>query len=215
LDVVSLADLVRFASGRSMKGTPRCAAFSSDGEAIVVGKFNGNVAVFRKKEEGRFAQDDLLLTQHRGRVEDIQAFSTYPGVISAGEDGVIRFVNLRDSSIIGEAQAPFGQATSLHISPDGALMAVGFSQAGSTRSEVSLWDLHGLLTYLALVNPFASATSLALRDIRVSMEDTGLSPGTRLALEYAECVLLHRFQYDIEIGAPPTIMAGEFDIEID
>jgi HEAT repeat protein len=214
-DLVTLKNLAPIAHGRSKKGIPRCATFSNDGQAVVVGKFNGNVAVYRQEKEYRFVQERELLTQHRGRVQDVKTLCTHPVVITSGDDGSIRFVNLENRFLVGEVQASFGRATSLHISPDGTFMAVGYSQSGSTKSEVSLWDLRGVLARLALVRPFASATSFVLRDIQASLKNQDLSPHARLALEYAECILQHRFQYDIELGAAPTIMAGEFDIEID
>jgi WD40 repeat protein len=214
LDVVSLYNLERVATGRSEKGIPRCVSFANDGEAIIVGKFNGNVAVFRQQDRGRYKQDERLLTQHRGRVEDLKALTTCPVVVSAGDDRLVRFTDSSDISLIGEVQAPFGRATSLHLSPDGALMAVGFSQTRSSRAQVSLWDLRGLLAYSTLVNPFAAAAPTAMRDIQGLLEDEGTPRGVHPVLEYAQCVLHHHFQYAIELDAAPTIMAGEFDIEI-
>ena len=58
----------------------------------------------------------------------------------------------------------------------------------------------------------APASALPALNLVAGFEDLG--DNVRKALRFAECILQYRFQYDIELDAAPTIMAGEFDIEI-
>ena len=100
--------------------------------------------------------------------------------------------------------------TSLRVSPDESFMAVGNSQA-----SLSLWDLRVLDAQMLLESPFARARPALLATLNVLADNENLDPRARLALKFAGCVLQHRFRFDIELGEAPTIMMGEFDIEIE
>lgn len=98
----------------------------------------------------------------------------------------------------------------MHVSPDESFMAVGSSEA-----QLSLWDLRTLGVQGLLLRPFAEATVSILPILGILSESQELSSRARLALKYTECALRHRFRFDIELGEAPTIMMGEFDIEIE
>ena len=134
----------------------------------------------------------------------------HPIVVTAGSEGVIRFISLKDREVIGEVRDPLGQVTSLHVSPDGSFMAVGNSKA-----SLSLWDLRVLDAQALLERPFARAKPGLLAALNVLMSNENLDERARLALKFTDCVLRHRFRFDIELGEAPTIMMGEFDIEIE
>ncbi|MCP4426529.1 MAG: hypothetical protein GY803_18710, partial [Chloroflexi bacterium] len=111
---------------------------------------------------------------------------------------------------LGELHAPGKNLTSLHISPDGAFMATGDSDA-----SMSLWDLRPLLGRYLVTRPLAALTPADATTINLLAAAEHLPHPTRQALKYVARVLQHRFRYDIEVADAHTILAGEFDIEIE
>jgi hypothetical protein len=211
LSLVTLPQLDRLVGIGSSRSMIRCAAFSQDGGAVIAGKYDGDVIVYgRGPQSNWLAPERNALTRHEGRVEGIEVLRGRAIVVTAGSEGCVRFISLENRKIIGEVQVPLGQVTSLHISPDESFMAVGNSAA-----SLSLWDLRVLNAQMLLERPFARAKSVFLATLNVLMDNENLDPRARLALKFTGCVLRHRFRFDIEIGEAPTIMMGEFDIEID
>ncbi|MCP4538601.1 MAG: hypothetical protein GY832_15820 [Chloroflexi bacterium] len=190
-------------------GMLRSAAFS-DGKTLIVGKFNGDVFVYRHRAHRNWFTGESMLTRHQGRVEGVEMLHDRSIVVTAGSEGVIRFISLDDHEIIGEVQDPLGQVTSLHVSPDASFMAVGNSKA-----SMSLWDLRVLDAQSLLERSFGQTTPDLLSTLDVLMDNENLPLRARLALKFTDCVLRHRFRFDIELGEAPTIMMGEFDIEIE
>jgi hypothetical protein len=88
-------------------------------------------------------------------------------------------------------------------------MAVGDSDA-----SMSLWDLRVLDVPALFTRPFAQAWPAHLPAVVALTDDASLPPRVGEALRFIECVLRHRFRYDIEIDELPEIQMGEFDIEI-
>lgn len=214
--LVSLPELQRIhqAEIEDGDGVSSCAAFTSGGQEIVLGKFNGQVIVHdlaRRKRRGR-----KLLT-HRGRVQGLEvrraptAQGTWSDVIiSAGSEGTLQFMRWPERTPLGSVTASEQRLTSLHMAPDGAFMAVGTSDA-----SLSLWDLRTLEASALFTQPLAQATPAQLAVVRVLAAYGDLPSDVRLSLRYLEQVLLHRFRYEIDIDELPTIKAGEFDIEIE
>ena len=206
-----------FASAESVG---RCAAFLPDGydggggadgdPVLLVGQYNGDVMVFRRRSSYWLAYDRATFSRHAGRAEGVSVLRGRGVAITAGSEGAVRFTDLDDGGVIGEVEAPEGRVTSLHVSPDEAFIAVGNSEA-----SLSLWDIRGLDALDALLNPFGGAAAATVGALAALAADEGLSPRARRTLTFAERVLRHRFRFDIEIGPAPTIMAGEFDIEIE
>jgi WD40 repeat protein len=211
VNLVKLPQLNRDVGVGSSRNMLRCAAFSSDGSTLIAGRFNGDVIVYgRRQHTNWLAREPGTLTHHEGRVEGVEVLRGRSIVVTAGSEGVIRFMSLKGREIIGEVQDPLGQVTSLHVSPDGSFMAVGNSKA-----SLSLWDLRVLDAQALLEHPFARAQPALLATLNVLMDNENLDPRARLALKFTDCVLRHRFRFDIELGEAPTIMMGEFDIEIE
>jgi hypothetical protein len=86
---------------------------------------------------------------------------------------------------------------------------------GNSEAQLSFWDIRGLDVLDLLLNPFGRAPTTALTTLGVLKEDRSLPARARRTLAFAERVLRHRIRFDIELGVAPTIMAGEFDIEIE
>lgn len=205
----------------------RAAAYMPNGQDLVIGTPEGDVVVCNTRWQrvrehwwrpNSPMKDRLVLragtevlVHHEGRLRGVEVLANenHPVVISAGFDGYVHFVLLNERAAIGSVQVPRGQLTSMHISPDGSFMALGSSVA-----ELSLWDLRTLSVQGLFRRPFAQATAslLPVYDALAGSED--LPSSARLALRYAICVLRHRSRFDIEIGRAPSIMVGEFDIEL-
>jgi WD40 repeat protein len=188
----------------------RCAAFLPDGDTLLAGRFNGDLIVYENKQRYWLSKRLGSLTSHEGRVEGVEILPDRSIIVSAGSEGLIKFIRLEDHYPIGEIQVPLGRVTSLHISPDRSFMAVGNSEA-----SLSLWDLRMLDVRRLLVQPFARAAAPALGTLDVLVDNERLSSRARLVLRFASYVLRHRFRFDIELDEAPTIMSGEFDIEIE
>jgi len=211
VSLVMLPQLDRLVGVGSSRSVLRCAAFSSDGGTLITGRFNGDVIVYgHRGQRNWLIREPNTLTRHEGRVEGVEVLHGRSIVVTAGSEGVIRFISLQDREVIGEVPDPLGQVTSLHISPDESFMAVGNSQA-----SLSLWDLRVLDAQSLLEHPFAHAAPKLLPTLGVLMDNENLDSRARLALRFTDRVLRHRFRFDIELGEAPTIMMGEFDIEIE
>ncbi len=209
LELVTLPGLEHLAFGGS-SNVARHAAFSPDSGALIVGKFNGDVVVYKHTRTGRLARERGSLTRHEGRVEGVKVLQGRSIAVTVGSEGRVQFTALEDHAPLGEVQVPLGQVTSLHVSPDESFAAIGNSEAW-----LSLWDLRVMDVQKLLTRPFARALPSVLKTLNVLVENENLHPNARRALEFADCVLRHRSRFDIEIGEAPTIMMGEFDIEID
>jgi HEAT repeat protein len=187
----------------------RSAAFA-DEETVIAGEYGGDVRTFQRQGPHWFQRSTDTLTQHAGRVEGVTFLRRESTVVTAGSEGVIHFIAWPDREVIADVETPVGQITSLHISPDGAFMAIGHAAAA-----LSLWDLRILQIRQLLERPFAQADAQALAVLSLLVDNEGLSPAARRILHFAQHVLRHRARFDIELGDAPSIMLGEFDIEID
>ena len=196
-------------TGWSWHGVARCAAFAPAGEALLVGKFSGEVVVCHRSGQSLHTNKHSLVT-HQGQVQTVAVLPSRVVVITAGSEGWVQFTAWADRSPVGHVEVPGQRLTSLHISPDGAFMAVGDSDA-----SMSLWDLRVLDVPQLLDLPFAHMVPMHLAAISTLLSYGELPLPVRHAVRFIEGVLRHRFRYDIEIDELPTIRAGEFDIEIE
>ncbi len=211
LELVTLPQLDRMVGIGYNRGVIRCAAFSPDGGTLFAGRFNGKVTTYEYKPQRTWLmQEPGFLTRHEGRVEGVEILQSRSIIVTAGSEGCVRFIDLRDRETIGEVQVPLGQVTSLRISPDESFMAVGNSKA-----SLSLWDLRVLDVRALTEHPFGQVRPASLSILNVMVNNENLPTRARLVLRFIDCVLRHRFQFDIEIEDAPTIMMGEFDIEIE
>jgi hypothetical protein len=176
----------------------------------LVGQHSGEVFLYYPKNGYWITYEPEPFTRHAGRVEGVSVLGSRAVAVTAGSEGIVRFIDLEDRSTIGEVEVPLGKVTSLHVSPDEAFMVVGNSKA-----RISFWDIRGLDALDLLLNPFGRAPTTALTTLAALKGDRSLPPRAHRTLAFAEGVLQHRVRFDIELGAVPTIMAGEFDIEIE
>jgi WD40 repeat protein len=203
-------------TGWPWHGVARCAAFAPHGEALLVGKFSGEVVACQRSGHSLHADKDLLhadkdlLITHQGQVQAVAVLSSRAVVITAGSEGRVQFTGWADCSPIGHVEVPGQRLTSLHISPDGAFMALGDSDA-----SMSLWDLRALDIPPLLDLPLAYMVPMHLVAISALANYNALPSHVQHTLQFMECVLRHRFRYDVEIDELLTIRAGEFEIEIE
>jgi hypothetical protein len=122
----------------------------------------------------------------------------------------VRFIDLHDRTLLGEVAAPRPELTSLHVSPDAAFMVVGNSQA-----QISFWDLRTLNALRLLRTRLGEVPAATLTTLRALRQTGGLVLQAYRSLEFAERVLQHRVRFDIELDPVISIMAGEFDIELE
>ncbi len=213
---VKMMTLPQLQSPSSWWGASRAryVAFPPDYETLIVGRSDGDVTTYKPVRYATnsewLTRHGQTLTHHKGRMKGVEMLRDFSIVVSASSDGNIHFTAWGNRASVGSVQAPDGNLTSLHISPDESFMAVGSSEA-----VLSLWDLRGLAMPSILLQPFARSTVLLLPMLDALIDNERLPQQARLALEFAACVLRHRFQFDIEVEDAPTIMMGEFDIEID
>jgi hypothetical protein len=186
-----------------------CAAFEGDGDTLVVGRHDGLVTSCR--HEGDRLRPEAGLGQHARPVRGLELLHNQSVLLSASTDGLLRFTNRTSGVVLGEVQTPGQRLTSLHLTPGGEFMAVG----DSDRS-MSLWDLRVLQLPDLFAQPLARSLPVHLVAVNALADAADLPEGLSVVLRYVRVVLEHRFRFDIEIDElPPTMRAGEFDIEIE
>ncbi len=195
--------------GHPHPGVSRCADFAPDGETVIVGKHNGFVDVFRP-EGKRLIGEPEALARYPGPVQSVQSLAGRGIVVTAGDSGRVTFTNWDDRRTLGEIIVPGDRLTTLTVSPDGATMAIGDSDASLT-----LWDLRPLDLPLLFDRPLARSAPGHLAAAAELSESSRIDEKIKPALSYLQDVLKHRFRYDVEIADGPTIKLGEFDIELD
>jgi hypothetical protein len=86
---------------------------------------------------------------------------------------------------------------------------------GDSDASMSLWDLRALDIPRLLDLPLAHMVPTHLAAISALANYGAFPSPVQHALQFMECVLRHRFRYDVEVDELLTIRAGEFDIEIE
>lgn len=211
VELVELPSLSRVAYGSSKGKKARCAVFLPDGKRIAAGMFNGNVLLFEPSTgTNRLLRNELPMDRHKGKVEGVGVISRQNVLITASYDGEVRLIGLENQEVMGSYEAPLGRVTSLHISPNDDFMVLGNSE-----SLLSFWDLRGLDIQWLLTSSFGEVSLTDLPVLDMALRNEVLPDRAQATLKYAECILRHRFRFDIEVGEVPSIMMGEFDIEID
>jgi WD40 repeat protein len=207
--LVGLPDLNELAAttSRDLRGVVTCASFAADDE-LVVGKHRGPVETLRR--EGEMLRRGKVLLRHDAAVRAVEVLARRSAVLTAAADGTLVFTAWANRAELGRLRAEGGRLTSLHVAPGGDFMAVGDSD-----SAMSLWDLRVLEVPLLLSRPFATALPVHLAAVAALLGDGGVPAEVGQALRFVQCVLQHRFRYDIELDELPAIRAGEFDIEIE
>jgi WD40 repeat protein len=191
----------------------RCAAFIPNEPVLIVGKSNGQVLIYDYDQQSlRFPSPIELpsLKSHDNRTQGVAVLPGNSTIITGGSEGKLLFTNWTDRTLLGSAETPGGNFTSLHISPDGVFMSTGDSDA-----SMSLWDLRVLDIPMLFTRPLAKALPDHLVTINELAANSKLDPSVRQSLTFIQRVLQYRFRFDIEIAEIPRIKVGEFDIEID
>jgi WD40 repeat protein len=211
VELAMLPRLNEAASGSTRGKKARCAVFLPDGGTLAAGMVNGEVLYFKRSPKGnRLVRETIALERHGGEVVGIRVMSRRDVLITASSNGEIRLIGLENQIPIGSFQASPNRVTSMHLSANEYFMVVGDSEA-----ELSFWDLRGLDMQDLLSHAFAQASVSIMPMLSMMVKNEGLSSAARASLRFADCILRHRFRFDIEIGEVPSIMVGEFDIEID
>jgi WD40 repeat protein len=183
-------------------------AFIPYEQALVVGKWNGEVQVYYDYALNSLKHE--VLKDHPKTIQGIGIVPTNTTIITAGAEGTLHFTNWVGHKLHGSITIPEGKLTSLHISPDGAFMATGDSEA-----SMSLWDIRVLDIPRLFTIPFAQASPDLLVTIDELATNPKLADNVRQSLTFIQQVLHYRFRFDIEIAEVPAIKVGEFDIEIE
>ncbi len=191
------------------EGVGRCAAFIPDESVLLVGKHNGNVQIYDYANY-MYPTQRQFLTRHTGRAEGVALLPHNPIIITAGSEGKLNFTNWTDRKLFGNRELPKATFTALHLSPDGAFMSTGDSDA-----SMSLWDLRVLHIPRLFTRPFAHTSPDHLATINELAANPQLEKNVQRSLTFIRKVLQYRFRFDIEIAEVPKIKAGEFDIEIE
>jgi hypothetical protein len=184
----------------------RVAAFAPDDQALLLGRYNGEVRVLRFGDQ---VLERKPLLQHAGRMEGIASLKRQGITISSSVEGEVHFMNWADRLPVGKIQASGQRITALRISPDEAFMALGAADA-----TISLWDLRPLEVPGLFVQPLALDTPNHLAALRLLLEQPQIPVELQRAMQYIEHVLRFRFRFDVEVSEAPEILPGEFEIEL-
>jgi WD40 repeat protein len=211
LTLLELPKLVEVARSPrySWRGVCRAATFAPEGDALIVGKANGEVWVCRQ-EAGQLRPEPAPWRRHPQEVRGIELLPRRPVVITGAADGQIQFTSWPNRGAIGAVHNAGQRLTSLHVSPDGAFMVTGDSDA-----TMSLWDLRALDVPRLFAQPLVQAVPAQLAAVSALLTDAALPAHARPPLRFLEVLLRHRFRFDIEVDELTSIQHGEFDIEVE
>ncbi len=187
---------------------PRQATFGADNQTLILSRAEDVFTLHNKK--GQLQHSNSSLIRHTGTVQGLEMALNRSVLLTAGSEGQINFIFWPTRTLLGHVNVPGKRLTSLHVSPDGAFMAVGDSDA-----SFSLWDLRSMSLPLLLNRPLKQAQPTHLSWLLGLIKNDNLPLQAQNTLRYLEIVLHHRFRYDIEISSGPDILVGEFDIELE
>jgi WD40 repeat protein len=214
--LVSLPDLknqfistTRADSSQIQISMARCATFSPDSKDVIAGQYNGQVVVYHDILADKLVHKSLA-SQHTGLVEGLVFLPGRNLLLSAGAEGQVQFRDWPDYSLAGSITCPGQRLTSLQISPDGAFMVTGSSEA-----ELILWDLRVLDIPSLLSQPLAQSKPDHLALINAFIESKQVPLELEWALDFLRILIQRRYRFDIEVDEIPNIQMGEFDILID
>ena len=196
-------------------GVARSFVFAPDEKTIIAARHGYGIGIFVKKEQN-WRSSLTIYSSLEPLTGQVQSLTFLPGknvMLAATTEGAIHLVEWSNApQIKGRIEVPHHPLTSLTVSPNGAFMAVGDSDA-----SFSLWDLRVLeLDTLSEIN-LAQGTANQLMALNLILaNDVKLTDGQKALLQYAAVILQHRLRYNIELGEEvPLIEAGDFDIEIE
>lgn len=188
----------------------RCATFGSPEGVLIVGRFNGDVLAFEYPPAHPRLHVPYSLSPHHRPIQGVIAFPQSSTIITAGAEGILHFTDWTNRELLGSIKNPGSRLTSLHISPDGAFMATG-----TTEALISLWELPVLRLHRLLDSPLLQASREDLAVVkRLITASPALDCQVQQAFKFVQCILQHRLRFDIEIHEVSEIKVGEFDIEI-
>lgn len=187
----------------------RCGDFSPDGQAIITGKSNWKVQLININQYGLAATPGLF-QRHQSGLQRIRSIYRNGVVLSAAANGEVVFKLWKNNLALGRITMKGAQLNAVHISPDGAFMALGNSDASMT-----FWDIRNLDVPMLLSEAFIRSTPAHLGSVQRLRRNKKLPPKVKNALKYIETILQFRFRYAIEISPAREIKAGAFDIIID
>ncbi|MBN2548050.1 MAG: WD40 repeat domain-containing protein [Anaerolineales bacterium] len=209
-EILSIPDFKPIAlnhQGSWRRSVARCAAFTPDGHFLLAGTYKGALLLL---PIGAMQSQPRVLAQHPSRLLGVETLNDPRLAISLDASGTIQMTEWLSGKNVGKVQLAQERPTSLHVSVDGSFMALG-----TTDSTLSLWDLRPLTVPALFEAPLARSTPNQLAVVNLLLGREDLPGPTRGALTLLDRLLRHRFRYDIDISAVPTIKPGEYDIEIE
>lgn len=184
-------------------------AFSPTGSQVVCGHNNGQITTISISDR-KGDQNHAFSHAFGSAVTGVRFVPGHNILISASKDGQIQFSRWGDQAKGKLAFSPFGQITSVQVSPTGDFMATGTSS-----SSLVLWDLRTLDIPRLFSLPLASALPAHLTAAREMRQYAGIPQWVQAPLDFLILMLQRKFQYDIQVDEIIQIQAGEFDIMID
>gem|GEM_PF-4518123 len=183
-----------------------CAAYAPGGKEYLLGTNMGSVVIAKRTLGDLVAETrDLFKFTNVAGIETIDALN----LVVTGGGNKIAFYDWDARKKVGEFDTGPSQLLSLHVSANGSFIA-----AGHKDDTMSFWDMRVSDIPRMFVAPFARTTPRQLGAVR-GLREQGAPDELHASLDYLECILQHRFRFDIEVGELQSIRAGEFDIELD
>lgn len=193
----------RISALKKGKGVATFITFSHSEDALLIGKRNGALHLYPLSSK-TCALGDLF--------SPIVFIGFIPGeekYIAMAKNGNILWLDARYNPNHME-KLPYDNITTVEIFQKGQFMVVGHQHRMFT-----FWDLRSHLFFRWLEEPASSLTIEDLMIIRSFKQNSFLSQSLQWMLTYLDALLTHRFQYDILISEPVSILPGEFDILLD
>lgn len=208
-DLHDLPMPVYFTGQTGPTGTAQQAAFLPQGDQLIVGSYNGQVARYQVDRKASKLVHTLFTT-HAAVITGCEVLPAQNAFITASADGVLRFFHFEELDAFASLNTAVDRLTSIRVSLGGDFLA-----AGAGDGSITLWDLRALELTDYLREPLSTYPPDLLAALHVLLEHAVLPSAVQHALEYIRLVLQHRIQFDIQIDQLTTIRPGEFDIIID
>ncbi len=197
---------------RQTSAAPTCAAWLPPvrGGLVFAGLRNGEVVYWNQDSLARSTLATRLCV-HARAVLGIEILYGHGCVLTAGQEGDVRFFDLARRQLLESVSVSEEEVTAVRVSPDEAFMAIGHADGA-----FSLWDLRGPDVASLLRTPLVSVAPHSLRLLDAFANNLKLEESVRRAIACMALLIRHRIRFDIELEAePPSMVAGEFDIEIE
>ena len=192
--------------GHGWQQTVIARAAFADRDSLVTGDQNGTIRLMRRVGN-RFNAGPSAVVAGLGGLATVPQRNH---IVAADRSGVLTFFDRSTLATVGYAGDPsHAKATSVHVSPTGEFLAVGYDGGFTELFDLRISELPTLMQ-----RPLVNMVPAHLGVVTSALRHRAMSEPIRRLLELVRAMLEHRFRFDIELGDLVALSAGEYDISL-